>query len=322
MEAEIAHLGEKTIIGWFEDVHSEILNILYKSNKTFRNLVYDEDYSEGLVRTYQVVFLALFELLIKDKMIVSNYNELLKTLDSIALNHLKGISDSSWKASTRHLKIQAVKGMLQPYFKKKIGSDVTTENWIFELDNIIRLSRIEGTQYDFKTGFHNLQTGEFNKELVLKIVEILTAEVNKGPNSKGYVIVGITEGENALVKFREHYSTTLGEKFEGTDFYITGIQDEIKKYYGDSGDKLQNDILNVIRKAPIEDPVKNEIMTKFKMVKYRDNDIIVFELSSHKSPVLYNDTLYVRNGNQTKPISGVKATLAFYKDVFSIDYEG
>lgn len=255
-------------------------------------------------------------------MILSNYNELLKTLDSIALNHLKGISDSSWKASTRHLKIQAVKGMLQPYFKKKIGSDVTTENWIFELDNIIRLSRIEGTQYDFKTGFHNLQTGEFNKELVLKIVEILTAEVNKGPNSKGYVIVDITEGENALVKFREHYSTTLGEKFEGTDFYITGIQDEIKKYYGDSGDKLQNDILNVIRKAPIEDPVKNEIMTKFKMVKYRDNDIIVFELFSHKSPVLYNDTLYVRNGNQTKPISGVKATLAFYKDVFSIDYEG
>lgn len=80
--------------------------------------------------------------------------------------------------------------------------------------------------------------------------------------------------------------------------------------------------MNVIRKAPIEDPVKNEIMTKFKMVKYRDNDIIVFELSSHKSPVLYNDTLYVRNGNQTKPISGVKATLAFYKDVFSIDYEG
>lgn len=53
-----------------------------------------------------------------------------------------------------------------------------------------------------------------------------------------------------------------------------------------------------------------------------DNDIIVFELSSHKSPVLYDDTLYVRNGNQTKPISGVKATLAFYKDVFGIDYEG
>ena len=322
METEIARLGENTIVGWFEAIHTEMLNILYLSNKTFRNLVYNDDYSEGLVRTYQVVFLALFELLIKDKMIVSNYNELLKSLDSIALHHLKGISDSSWKATTRYQKIQAVKGILLPFFKKKVGSDVAKENWIFELDNIIRLSRIEGTQYDFKMGFHNLSTGVFDEELVQKIVEILTAEVNKGPNTKGYVIVGITEGEKSFEMFRKHYGTSKGEKFEGTDFYITGIQDELKKYYGDSGDKLQNDILNIIRKAPIEDSVKNEIMTKFKMVKYRDNDIIVFELSSHKSPVLYNDTLYVRNGNQTKPISGVKATLAFYKDVFSIDYEG
>lgn len=322
METEIARLGENTIVGWFEAVHTEMLNILYLSNKTFRNLVYNDDYSEGLVRTYQVVFLALFELLIKDKMIVSNYNELLKSLDSIALHHLKGISDSSWKAITRYQKIQAVKGILMPFFKKKVGSDVAKENWIFELDNIIRLSRIEGTQYDFKMGFHNLSTGVFDEELVQKIVEILTAEVNKGPNTKGYVIVGITEGEKSFEMFRRHYGTSKSEKFEGTDFYITGIQDEIKKYYGDSGDKLQNDILNIIRKAPVDDSVKNEILTKFKMVNYRDNDIIVFELSSHKSPVLYNDTLYVRNGNQTKTISGVKGTLAFYKDVFSIDYEG
>ena len=247
METEIARLGENTIVGWFEAIHTEMLNILYLSNKTFRNLVYNDDYSEGLVRTYQVVFLALFELLIKDKMIVSNYNELLKSLDSIALHHLKGISDSSWKATTRYQKIQAVKGILLPFFKKKVGSDVAKENWIFELDNIIRLSRIEGTQYDFKMGFHNLSTGVFDEELVQKIVEILTAEVNKGPNTKGYVIVGITEGEKSFEMFRKHYGTSKGEKFEGTDFYITGIQDELKKYYGDSGDKLQNDILNIIR---------------------------------------------------------------------------
>lgn len=322
METEIARLGENTIVGWFEAVHTEILNILYLSNKTFRNLVYNEDYSEGLVRTYQVVFLALFELLIKDKMIVSNYNELLKSLDSIALHHLKGISDSSWKATTRYQKILAVKGILSPFFKKKVGSDVAKENWIFELDNIIRLSRIEGTQYDFKMGFHNLSTGVFDEELVQKIVEILTAEVNKGPNTKGYVIVGITEGEKSFEMFRKHYGTSKGEKFEGTDFFITGIQDEIKKYYGGSGDKMQNEILKTIRKAPVESSVINEIMTNIKMVKYRDNDILVFELSSHKNPVLYDDTLYVRNGNQTKPISGVKATLAFYKDVFGTDYEG
>ena len=66
MEAAITHLGENTIISWFRNVHAEILQILKLANKNFRNLVYSEDYSEGLVRTYQVVFLAFFELLIKE----------------------------------------------------------------------------------------------------------------------------------------------------------------------------------------------------------------------------------------------------------------
>lgn len=321
METAIAHIGEDVIISWFRTIHAEMLKILQLANKNFRTLVYSDAYSEGLVRTYQVIFLALFELIIKGGMSVYNYNKLIQTLDNIALNHLKGISDSNWKSQTRIQKIQAVKGIILPCFKKRKGGDVAKENWIFELDNIIRLSRIEGTQYDFKTGFHDLETGEFNKKIVAKIVEILTAEVNKAPETKGYVIVGITEGEETLKKFQKMYGTTKGMKFEGTDFYITGVQDEIEKYYKGSGDKLQNEILSAIRKSPVDEAVKNEIMTHFRMAKYGEYDIIIFELSSHDKPVLFNDTIYVRNGNQTRQIEGVKATLDIYKNVFKTDYE-
>lgn len=321
METAIAHIGEDVIISWFRTIHAEMLKILQLANKNFRTLVYSDAYSEGLVRTYQVIFLALFELIIKGGMSVYNYNKLIQTLDNIALNHLKGISDSNWKSQTRIQKIQAVKGIILPCFKKRKGGDVAKENWIFELDNIIRLSRIEGTQYDFKTGFHDLETGEFNKKLVAKIVEILTAEVNKAPETKGYVIVGITEGEETLKKFQKLYGTTKGMKFEGTDFYITGVQDEIEKYYKGSGDNLQNEILSAIRKSPVDEAVKNEIMTHFRMAKYGEYDIIIFELSSHDKPVLFNDTIYVRNGNQTRQIEGVKATLDIYKNVFKTDYE-
>ena len=322
METAIAHVGEDVIISWFRTIHAEMLKILQLANKNFRTLVYSDAYSEGLVRTYQVIFLVLFELIIKDGMTVYNYTKLIQTLDHIALNHLKGISDSNWKSQTRIQKIQAVKGIILPCFKKRKGEDVAKENWILELDNIIRLSRIEGTQYDFKTGFHDLETGEFNKKLVAKIVEILTAEVNKAPETKGYVIVGITEGEETLKKFQKLYGTTKEMKFEGTDFYITGVQDEIEKYYKGSGDKLQNEILSVIRKSPVDEAVKNEIMTHFRMAKYGEYDIIIFELSSHDKPVLFNDAIYVRNGNQTRQIIGVKATFDIYKNIFNTDYEG
>ena len=125
METAIAHIGEDVIITWFRTIHAEMLKILQFANKNFRTLVYSDAYSEGLVRTYQVIFLALFELIIKDRMSVCNYNKLIQTLDHIALNHLKGISDSNWKSQTRIQKIQAVKGIILPCFKKRKGGDAT-----------------------------------------------------------------------------------------------------------------------------------------------------------------------------------------------------
>jgi len=67
METAIAHVGEDAIISWFRTIHAEMLKILQLANKNFRTLVYSDAYSEGLVRTYQVIFLALFELIIKDQ---------------------------------------------------------------------------------------------------------------------------------------------------------------------------------------------------------------------------------------------------------------
>lgn len=52
--------------------------------------------------------------------------------------------------------------------------------------------------------------------------------MNKGPQTYGYVIVGLTEGEKDFERFKKHYNTSKGELFAGTDFYITGVEDEIK----------------------------------------------------------------------------------------------
>lgn len=105
----------------------------------------------------------------------------------------------------------------------------------------------------------------------------MTAEVNKGSQTYGYVVVGLTEGEKDFERFKKHYNTSKGELFAGTDFYITGVEDEIKKYYGGDGDKLQNDILNTIKNtSAIDETVKNYITQHFRMVKYKEHDIIVF----------------------------------------------
>lgn len=105
IEAQIEYLGSDTIHQWFSSIHSLIIEILNHAKKDFRTLVFSDEYSEGLVRIYQVIFLAFFELTIKENMYVSNKSILINKLEKIAKNHLIGISKSNWDAKDRFEKI-------------------------------------------------------------------------------------------------------------------------------------------------------------------------------------------------------------------------
>lgn len=310
VEQRIAELGSDNIIKSFCRTFSVLLDIIHESKRTFSNLIYTKEEAEGLVRTFQVLFLALYEVVVIDHNVLSDKKGLIKHLDGLGTKLLKGIGDAIWNADNRNTRIQAVKGVMSPFFKKATGEDVAKDNWVIEVDNILRLSTIEGSQYDFKAGIHNFADGKLNSELVKRFVRILTAAVNKGPETYGYIIVGICETENTLNEFRRFYNTTKGTRYQHTQFYITGIDEEAKKYYGGNIDKFQNEIINIIKKEPVEEDVKQYILTHMRFPRYFDVTLMVLELKSGNSPIAYGDAYYERQGNNAVLVSGVKAIKA------------
>jgi len=310
VEQRIAEIGADNIIKNFCHTFSVLLDVLHGAKKDFSSLVYKKEEAEGLVRTFQVVFLAFYEVVIKEHKVVSDKDGLIKHLDGLGTQVLRGIGTANWNADNRNTRIQAVKGVINPYFKKAKGEDVATDNWVLEVDNILRLSTIEGSQYDFKAGLHNFADGSLNKELIKRFVRILTAAVNKGPETSGYVIVGICESSNSLNEYRRFYSTTKGTQYQNTQFYITGIDEEANRFYGGSIDKYQNEVINIIKKEPIEEEVRQYILTHMRFPRYYDATLMVLELKSGQSPVTYADTYYERQGNNAIQITGVKAIKA------------
>ncbi len=230
------------------------------------------------------------------------------SIESSANN--KRIAKDNWTADTRYDRIQAVKGIIRPYFRKSTGEDVANDNWVIQVDNIMRLSTLEGTQYDFKAGFHTFKNSKFNKEHVKKCERLLTAAVNKGPNVTGYVLVGICEGQQTFKEFKTYYSTSKGSQYQNTAFYITGIDEEVKKFYAGSYDKYQNEILGIVRNEPIDDAAKHYILTHVRFPRYYDSTLMIMELKSEKSPVAYNDSYYEWQGNNAVEVTGVKGMKA------------
>ena len=174
----------------------------------------------------------------------------------------------------------------------------------------MRLSTIEGSQYDFKAGFHNLRDGKYNEGLVRKCVRLLTAAVNKESNTCGYIIVGVCESLKSFEEYKSFYNTRKGTKYQNTDFFITGIDEEVKRFYGGSFDKFQNEIINLIKKEPIEENVKHYILTNIKFPRYYDVTLMVLQLMSLDSPVTYDDKYYERQGNNAVEVKGISAIKA------------
>lgn len=320
MNIQINQIKEETITLWFKDVFLVLIQILEyvqkKYDKNFCTLVFtDKNEVEGLVRTFQVVYLSLFELVIREHKEISNLDGLVQSMIGLGPNHLSTIKSGKWTAAKRHSLIQAVKGVFQQHFKPKTGENIANQDWTIELSNILRLSRIEGGQYDFKSGFHVLKDNEntVNKELVKRCVKLLTAAVNKGPHTNGYVIVGVTEGEESFKRHQQFYQSDSGKKFENTNFYITGIDDEAKKYYNSSLDRMQNEIINIIKTEPIDDYSRQFILTHMKFPSYNGCTILVLHLESQDTPIAYADKYYIREGNNSKEVSGVTAITALLK---------
>lgn len=317
MKIQISQIGEETITSWFKRVFLVLIRILEYSHekyqKNFCALMFtDKNEVEGLVRTFQVVFLSLFELVIKDKMEICNLDELVSALKGLGQNHLSAIKTEKWTSSKRFNMIQSVKGIMQPYFKLKTGENVANEDWTIELRNIFRLSKIEGGQYDFKSGFHRFDNkrSSIDLELVSKCVKLLTAAVNKGPQTDGYVIFGVTEGESSFKRYQEFYKSKEGEKFENTHFYITGIDDEARKFYSGKLDMVQNDIINIIKNEPIDNDTRQFILTHMKFPNYCGRTLLVLHLQSKDKPIAYNDRYYIREGNNSIELSGAQAITA------------
>ncbi len=310
VESKIRELGEDNILKMFCRTFSVLLDVLHKAQKDFRTLIFTEDEAEGLIKTFQIIFLAFYELLYKEKMVVDDIIQLTDHLNSLGTQVLKGIAKDNWTADTRYDRIQAVKGVIRPYFRKGSGEDVANDNWVIQVDNIMRLSTLEGSQYDFKAGFHTFKDSKFNRDLVRKCVRLLTAAVNKGPNVYGYVIVGICESKPTFDEFQKYYATSKGMQYQDTAFYITGIDDEVKNFYAGSYDRFQDEILNIIRDEPIEESAKHYILTHIRFPRYYDSTLMILELKSDNEPITYDDKYFERQGNNAIEVKGIKGIRA------------
>lgn len=296
---EIEKRNSKKIQENFLCVLDQLQKTIEASGKPFSELLFEEQ-GEGMARSFQVVFLAFYNLLKENKKI-ENYERLASKLDGIGSRVLSEISSERWKAKYREECICAVQGVIRDSFVDCDGEDPAVDEWISKLENLLMQSKIEQQLFDFKIGLHDLAANPpFNQKCFSKIIKTLTAMSNTKAHSKGYVLVGIadkkTDAEQYSRIHKGHYKLY-------NDFYITGVQDEIRLKYHNA-DEYFSKVKDLVKAEPIEPTIQSDILRNMRLVNYFDKLLLVFSLTSSDEPLAYSGDFYERHGTSVEKVSG------------------
>ncbi|WP_432815063.1 hypothetical protein [Sphingorhabdus sp.] len=287
------------VVSDFTRTLDQIRLVIDASKKNFSQLLFPDGQNNPIPRYFQAIFLAFYDLMIKQNQDVMDQKTLLTAMSSMGRHINVQDGGGRWGAESRQKAIEAVAGMISKSFGPAEAPDPAKVLWITQLENLLSQSYTEQASYDFKQGFFALNDPpSFDEDSFEKILKTLVAIANVGPRKKGYVIVGVAETRLTA----ERILTLFGaESLAFQNFWISGIDHEANRLCK-SPDQMFQFITDKVSQSVISEPLKGYILANIKPVRYYDKTVYVFEAKGMDDPSMYADSYFERNGAQLSKV--------------------
>ncbi|NIG22166.1 DUF262 domain-containing protein [Pantoea sp. Al-1710] len=295
LSQEIYKYSQDYIIKTFNHVFDEMQTIYKDDRDNFSESVYGNGKKIKSALSFQVVFLAIYELIIIKGKRINNYKNLHTSLCGAYDKHYQNIlsKDKKWSNTDRHSLIKSTIGVIEDNFSNSKDGTFEPGGWIKNLENIINESKTESNYYDYKAGLVTTSplSDSINLQLVDKIIKTLSAMTNTY-TGECMVIVGVAEN----IEGAKNHQAAFGKSYiKYSDVYITGIDSEAM-YISDSVDSYIKKIKDLLKnstkatKAFLESIVQNSVN-----FTYKDKEILILIAKRGQSPTPFDGKYYVRN---------------------------
>ncbi len=290
--------GIEQISDYFSKIYTDFKKIFESVNSTFSDWIFDRATQSGKAKIFQALFLALHELR-SSNYYISDYAQAAKAIYKIGKSRFGDITeDRNWTIKIRNEAIQQFVLYLKPkmVLKKLKKEDI---EWKLKFEDLLdRAVGIEQQMYDFKLGLTVLKDGTRNPEIVSRIVKTLTAMANTDPDEDGVIIIGVADDINAARDYQKHYNSSW---IETGKCFVTGVNGEVEKYWKSLENYVQY-LKQEISKQPIQDDVKSQILTNFKIIEYEERTIIIIKCKNNGHSFTYGSKFYERHGSNTEKV--------------------
>ena len=249
---------------------------------------------------FYAIFMAFFDLLARKEYSPGDSRGIMEALRNLQPK-LKGSAHYT-ESQDRIQNIDITTGLIQRHFVKKEPPVLRHGPGLaIDFENSLRRSRIETPRYEFKQGLLRLSTKrEPDNDLPLRLVETICGMANLGPDSTGYIYIGVADKLEDADRIRQFDGIT---PIEINQRYVVGIDREVSRLKT-IHDKYLDQLIGAIRSSQLSEPLKTQVLTRIDTVEYRGFSIIRITVPSQSDVSLVGDSVFVRENSSTVEVKG------------------
>lgn len=306
LNLEVQKRTVEVVTGDFQRVIDQLLAILSHAGMTFGEVLFNTP-PQRAPRYFQVIFLALYRLVIEQNKRVDSLDGVVQSLRGAGTNIV--IQEGGrWGAENRTRAVDSMVGVLQNSFTEAGATDPATARWVLQFENLLSNSFTEQPAYDFKVGFLRLDSkGEVDQGAIEKVLQTLVGIANIGPGTTGYVLVGVADKEADANRARDLYGL-VPTIYRG--FWVTGIAHEANKA-GRTLDQHFQWLADRIAQSEISEPLRSYVGNHLKLIRYYDKAVFVLQAAAQKTPSHIGGRYFDRSGAQLSEIPPADLAVLF-----------
>lgn len=292
---------DEDILYWM-DFFQKVIDLLKETfnRQSFSELLFTTERVYNKDNVFITIFLSIANL-IQERMILADMSKFRKEMYELGvkdLNELIASADSKWNSTTRDHLIDRVQSKFKKHFTYNVNCDTEYEEWNIKLANLLEKSETEGQMFDFKVGLIDWKTNKMNTKLISKIVKTLTAMINTGPGEEGIIIVGVPDTDDSAEEFTRRVNA---DAVYCRNYKVFGVREEANKYAGGL-DKYCRKFEDIIKKEPISEKFRDEILTRYQLINYKGKLLLVFRAAS-RTPEFYGKRMFIRHGSNLHEVT-------------------
>ncbi|MFD9739594.1 DUF262 domain-containing protein [Umezawaea sp. NPDC059074] len=302
VEGLIEAYGLQQVEDDFFLVFDELRAVLKSSKERFVKLVVGRTSGGRYPRYFQAVYLAFWHLIIRDGMRVADREKAVALLKDIGtpkgpLNIPGGGGD--WTADDKRKNIRAVKGAVQEAFEKADDNrkDASRFGLASLLEKVLANSVTEQSLCELKQGLLSLNGNSraFDQKSWDKILKTITAIANDGPESTGYLVIGVADKAADVTRIQA-LDGVEASHYRGFD--IVGIEREAVAR-GESTKTYFDWIMDKLSGSALPDSLRSQVSAGVSLIDYYGRAVVLVKINCADGPFFYKDEVYERKGSGT-----------------------